>query len=117
MTQEINQGTKKETQDLNLKDNEVKKQTQRLSQQNTNESNESPNEEKETKHSRSIAFLKRVLTEYMKIKPRTVTNLSKKEQAKAAKIIKKARMYEIIPYVRSTSNLEEVLQGKKNKSK
>lgn len=64
----------------------------------------------------NVEFLKNYLTEYMKIKPRTVTFLSKKQQAKVSKAIKRARLNRLIPYVRSTSNLEETLQENENKS-
>ena len=65
-----------------------------------------PREEIERIDYKNIALLQRFITERGKIRSRRVTGLSRRDQSKMARAVKRARELGLLPYVDLTKGLE-----------
>ena len=65
-----------------------------------------PREEIDKIDYKNIALLQRFVTERGKIRSRRVTGLSRRDQSKMARAVKRAREVGLLPYVDATKGLE-----------
>jgi len=65
-----------------------------------------PREELDKIDYKNIALLQRFVTERGKIRSRRVTGLSRRDQSKMARAVKRARELGLLPYVDATKGLE-----------
>jgi small subunit ribosomal protein S18 len=65
-----------------------------------------PREEIDKIDYKNIALLQRFITERGKIRSRRVTGLSRRDQSKMARAVKRAREIGLLPYVDATKGLE-----------
>ena len=65
-----------------------------------------PREEIDKIDYKNVALLQRFITERGKIRSRRVTGLSRRDQSKMARAVKRAREVGLLPYVDATKGLE-----------
>ena len=65
-----------------------------------------PREEIDKIDYKNVALLQRFITERGKIRSRRVTGLSRRDQSKMARAVKRAREIGLLPYVDATKGLE-----------
>jgi small subunit ribosomal protein S18 len=70
-----------------------------------------PREELDKLDYKNIALLQRFITERGKIRSRRVTGLSRRDQSKMARAVKRARELGLLPYVDATKAVETTRGG------
>ena len=71
-----------------------------------------PREELDKIDYKNIALLQRFITERGKIRSRRVTGLSRRDQSKMARAVKRSRELGLLPYVDATKGLERTGGGR-----
>jgi small subunit ribosomal protein S18 len=71
-----------------------------------------PREELDKIDYKNIALLQRFVTERGKIRSRRVTGLSRRDQSKMARAVKRSRELGLLPYVDATKGLERTGGGR-----